>query len=61
MKRTHIEDYKKIDKASDLDKVVKDKRKFKRADKKKAKRRNRHYERSLLRHLTNDYPTGDDE
>jgi hypothetical protein len=50
-KRTQIEDFEKIESASDLDRVVRDKRTGKRANKKKAKRRNRHYSRTLLRHL----------
>jgi hypothetical protein len=52
MKRTQIEDYEKIEKAGDLEKVVRDKRKGKRASKEKAKRRNRHYQKILLKHLT---------
>jgi hypothetical protein len=40
MKRTQIQDFEKIDQAKDLDDLVKDKRKGKRANKKKAKRRN---------------------
>jgi len=42
MKRTQIEDYKKIEHADDLDSLVKDKRKDKRASKQKVTRRNRH-------------------
>lgn len=52
MKRTRIDDYAKIDHADDLEKVVRDKRKGKRANKKKAKRRDRHYQKTLLKHLT---------
>ena len=52
MKRTQIEDFEKIEKAEDLEKVVRDKRKGKRASKEKAKRRNRHYQKTLLKHLS---------
>lgn len=52
MKRTQIEDFEKIEKAGDLEEVVRDKRKGKRASKEKAKRRNRHYQKTLLKHLT---------
>lgn len=52
MKRTQIEDFEKIEKAADLTDLVKDKRKDKRANKQKANRRNRHYEKSLLKHLS---------
>jgi uncharacterized protein (DUF2336 family) len=55
MKRTQIDDYKKIENADDLEEVVKDKRTAKRANKKKARRRNRHYNKNLLRHLTDHY------
>ncbi|MEN0004491.1 MAG: hypothetical protein AAF798_10115 [Bacteroidota bacterium] len=48
-KRTQIGDFKKIQRADDLEQIVKDKRKDKRANKKKAVQRNRHYERALLR------------
>ncbi len=53
-KRTSISNYKQIEKADDLEKVVVDKRIGKRANKSKAKRRNRHYTKTLLRHLTQD-------
>ncbi len=52
MNRTRIQDYKKIEEAKDLDSVVNDKRKRKRANKKKATRRNRRYQNNLLNHLT---------
>jgi hypothetical protein len=55
MKRTQIQDFEKIDQAKDLDDLVKDKRKGKRANKKKAKRRNRHYGRTLLRAFKENY------
>lgn len=55
MKRTQIDDYKKIENADDLEEVVKDKRTAKRANKKKARRRNRHYNKNLLRQLTDHY------
>lgn len=60
MKRTQIGDYEKIDKAEDLEKLVRDKREAKRANKKKANRRNRHYEKTLLRHLTEDHGKNED-
>lgn len=52
MKRTQIKDFEKIEMASDLTEIVKDKRKEKRANKSKANRRNRHYEKSLLKQFT---------
>tara|TARA_B100001093_G_scaffold520524_1_gene617653 strand:+ start:1357 stop:1542 length:186 start_codon:yes stop_codon:yes gene_type:complete len=52
MNRTRIQDYKKIEEAKDLDSIVNDKRKRKRANKKKATRRNRRYQNNLLNHLT---------
>jgi hypothetical protein len=52
MRRTRIQDYTKIEEAKDLDSVVNDKRKRKRANKKKATRRNRRYQNNLLNHLT---------
>ena len=51
MKRTQIQDFEKIEQAKDLEDLVKDKRVGKRANKKKEKRRNRHYGKDLLRHL----------
>lgn len=54
MRRTQIGDYAKIDKAEDMEKLVRDKRVAKRANKKKANRRNRHYEKTLLKHLTDE-------
>jgi len=51
MKRTQIQDFEKIEQAKDLEDLVKDKRVGKRANKKKADRRNRHYGKDLLRHL----------
>jgi len=51
MKRTQIQDFGKIEQAKDLEDLVKDKRVGKRANKKKANRRNRHYGKDLLRHL----------
>ena len=51
MKRTQIQDFEKIEQAKDLEDLVKDKRVGKRANKKKANRRNRHYGKDLLRHL----------
>lgn len=52
MRRTRIQDYTKIEEAKDLDSVVNDKRKRKRATKKKATRRTRRYQNKLLNHLT---------
>jgi hypothetical protein len=51
-KRTSIKDYQEIEHAEDLDRVVKDKRVNKRASKQKKHRRNRHYVKTLLRHLS---------
>lgn len=59
MKRTHIDDYKKIEEARDLEDVVNDKREAKRANKQKARRRNRHYNKSLLKHLTQQFDQDD--
>jgi len=50
-KRTSIKNYQLIERADDLERVVKDKRKNKRATKEKGKRRKRHYTKVLLRHL----------
>jgi len=55
MRRTQIQDFEKIDQAKDLDDLVKDKRTGKRATKKKVKRRNRHYGRTLLRAFKENY------
>jgi hypothetical protein len=52
MKRTQIEDYKKIEHADDLDSLVKDKRKDKGASKQKVTRRNRHYGKTLLKQFS---------
>lgn len=49
MRRTHIADFTKVEVASDLTDVVKDKRQAKRATKHKATRRNRRYEKVLLK------------
>ena len=48
MRRTRIQDYEKGDKATDLERIVNDKRKQKRASKSKAVRRNRRYQNNLL-------------
>ncbi len=53
-KRTQIKDYHRIEKPEDLERIVKDKRSGKRATKSKSKRRNRHYTKTLLKHLSND-------
>ena len=60
MRRTQIQDFEKIDQAKDLDDLVKDKRTGKRANKKKAKRRNRHYGRTLLRAFKENYSSQQD-
>ena len=51
-KRTQIEDFEKLEKADDLNRIVKDKRSDKRANKAKGKRRNRHYAKTILKQLT---------
>jgi len=51
MRRTQIADFVKVEIASDLTDVVKDKRHRKRATKNKAIRRNRRYEKLLLKQL----------
>ncbi|KPQ07239.1 MAG: hypothetical protein HLUCCX10_17530 [Algoriphagus marincola HL-49] len=53
-KRTQIEDFRKIEKSDDLERVGMDKRSGKRASKEKAKRRNRHYTKTLMKHLSRD-------
>lgn len=50
-KRTQINDFEHIEQAEDLERMVRDKRRQKRANKKKAKQRNRRYEKRLLQHL----------
>ncbi|MCH1402573.1 MAG: hypothetical protein L7U78_08625 [Schleiferiaceae bacterium] len=60
MRRTQIQDFEKIEQAKDLEDLVKDKRVGKRANKKKANRRNRHYGKDLLRHLKDHLEPGDD-
>ena len=60
MKRTQIQDFGKIEQAKDLEDLVKDKRVGKRANKKKANRRNRHYGKDLLRHLKEHIQRTDD-
>jgi hypothetical protein len=60
MKRTQIQDFEKIEQAQDLEDLVKDKRVDKRANKKKANRRNRHYGKDLLRHLKANLQRDDD-
>ncbi|MEL7020793.1 MAG: hypothetical protein AAGK47_04245 [Bacteroidota bacterium] len=50
-RRTQISDFKKIKRADDLERIVKDKRVNKRANKQKRSQRNRHYEKTLLRNL----------
>jgi hypothetical protein len=51
MRRTQLADFVKVEIASDLTDVVKDKRHKKRATKNKVTRRNRHYEKLLLKQL----------
>ncbi|MAW84622.1 MAG: hypothetical protein CL832_09555 [Crocinitomicaceae bacterium] len=51
MRRTCTQDFVKIEQAKDLERVVSDKRYLKRANKKKATRRNRRYKNNLINHL----------
>ena len=51
MRRTRTDDYINIERATDLEWVVFDKRHLKRANKKKATRRNRRYKNNLMNHL----------
>jgi hypothetical protein len=51
MRRTRIQDFEKIEQARDLESVVNDKRYLKRANKKKATRRNRRCKNTLTSHL----------
>ena len=51
MRRTRTQDFEKIEQAVDMERVVKDKRYLKRANKKKATRRNRRYKNTLISHL----------
>ncbi|MEM6296483.1 MAG: hypothetical protein AAGA54_34775 [Myxococcota bacterium] len=59
-RRTHIEDVREVLAADDLDEVVRDKRRSGRAHKRSA-RRNRHYQRALLRHIVGEHEADDDE
>ena len=52
MRRTRTQDYIKIERAKDLQMVVNDKRYLKRANKKKATRRDRRYKNNLMNHLS---------
>lgn len=52
MKRTQVTDFDKVEKATDLSELVKDKRVAKRATKSKAIRRNRRYEKLLLKQFS---------
>ena len=52
MRRTRTDDYINIERATDLEWVIFDKRHLKRANKKKATRRNRRYKNNLLNYLT---------
>ena len=61
MKRTQIQDFEKIEQAKDLEDLVKDKRVGKRANKKKANRRNRHCGKDLLRHLKANFSSKESE
>ncbi len=54
-RRTSIKDYSKINSADDIDRVIKDKRINKRADKSKQIQRQRHYRKVLLRKLKTNY------
>jgi len=49
-KRTNLNDYKKIDKADDLERQVQDKRLGKRSKAKK-NRRNRHYVKNMIKQM----------
>lgn len=60
MRRTRIQDYKKVDKADDLERIVNDKRKNKRASKKKGTRRNRRYQNKLLSFLSKSFNSDSD-
>ena len=51
MRRTQTQDYRGIELANDLERVVNDKRHSKRANKKKVTRRNRRYKNNLMSHL----------
>lgn len=61
MRRTRIQDYKKVDKADDLERIVNDKRKNKRASKKKGTRRDRRYQNKLLSFLSKSFNSDSDE
>jgi len=50
-RRTQIKDFRKIENAADIKRMVKDKRVDKRANKKKIVQRNRHYEKTLMRNF----------
>ena len=52
MRRTSTQDYTKIEQAKDLEMVVNDKRYLKRANKKKATRRDRRYKNNLMNLLS---------
>ena len=52
MRRTRTQDYIKIERAKDLEMVVNDKRYLKRANKKKATRRDRRYKNNLMNHFS---------
>lgn len=55
MRRTRIQDFRKVEEAKDLDSVVNDKRVGKRANKQKAKQRNRRYQNKLLKYLADSF------
>ena len=61
MRRTRIQDYKEVDKADDLERIVNDKRRNKRASKKKGTRRNRRYQNKLLSFLSRGFSSDSDE
>tara|TARA_B100000989_G_scaffold56360_1_gene38073 strand:+ start:512 stop:691 length:180 start_codon:yes stop_codon:yes gene_type:complete len=52
MRRTSTQDYIRIEQAKDLEMVVNDKRHLKRANKKKATRRDRRYKNNLMNYLS---------
>ena len=54
-KRTSINEVQNLDDLNDLERIVRDKRNHKRADAKK-ERRNRHYTKLLIKHITKQAP-----
>ncbi|MEM1214953.1 MAG: hypothetical protein AAGJ82_04675 [Bacteroidota bacterium] len=60
-KRTQITDADKIERVEDVERLVKDKRTGKRANKQKAKQRQRHYVKTMLRQWRNHSSTDEEE